>query len=150
MKTIIAYYSWSGKTEKMAELIAEITGGELVRIEPKTAYTADYDKVVKQAKQETGSGFLPEIAEIKTDISACDRIFIGTPNWWSSIAPPVRTFLKEHDLAGKTVYPFISHGGGGGGHIAADIKSLCADADVKKALAAYEGSVDKKTVKEWI
>lgn len=150
MKPLIVYYSWSGMARKTAQAIAEVTGGRLCQIKPKIAYTADYGKVVKQAKEELSKGYLPEIEKIEDDVSAYDTVFIGTPNWWSSVAPPVQTFLRGNDFAGKTIYPFVTHGGGGGGHIERDIRALCRGAHVKPALVVYEGQTDGAVIKNWI
>ncbi len=68
-----------------------------------------------------------------------DTIFIGSPNWWSSIAPPISTFLNNNPLENKIIMPFASHGGGGKGHIDKDIASLCPNSTTKEIYTAYEG-----------
>lgn len=151
-KILIVYYTHSENTEKIAEIIADKTGGHLLKIEPEKAYPKAYPLVVAQAKVEILKGFYPKL---KTDISNLDMydiIFVGTPNWWSTIAPPIKTFLTENDLSGKKVIPFYTHGGGGAGHIVKDIKELCPASKVLNDLGLYGngGSNAEKEVSQWL
>lgn len=112
-RVLIAYYSWGGTTRQAAEEIQRCTGGSLLEIKPATPYPADYDECVQKAKEDIKAGVLPELIPANTDIALYDTIFIGSPNWWSTIAPPVSTFLSQNDLSGKKVAFFQTHGGGG-------------------------------------
>ncbi len=112
-KILIVYYSWSGNTRSVAEKIREITGGDIIEIVPALPYPEDYNEVVNQAKKEIREGFRPELETIIGRVDEYSRIFIGSPNWWNTVAPPVASFLAEHDLTGKTIFPFCTHGGGG-------------------------------------
>ena len=106
---------------------------------------------MNQAKTEISQGVRPAVKNAFPDVSGYDIIFIGTPNWWSSPAPVVSTFVEHFEgFAGKTVIPFCSNGGGGFGHIESDIKKKCPAADVKKGFAAYEGSFDEKQITSWL
>ena len=149
---LIAYYSHSGNTEKIAELICGETGGMLFKIEPAAPYPASYDAVVAQAKKEISAGFRPALLEKGANTADYDTIFIGTPNWWSTMAPPVASFLSENDLSGKTVVPFCTPGGGGLAGIARDIEALCPRSIVKKAFSVYgNGSARAETeVAAWL
>ena len=109
---LIAYYSHSGNTERVARCIAEITGGDLYPLQPAEAYPATYQKVLKQARNEIRSGYLPPLKECPYDLSKYDTVFLGTPNWCGGIAPPVASFLAFPGLRGKTIAPFVTHGGG--------------------------------------
>lgn len=111
MKSLIVYYSHSGTTRRLAELITRETGGDLLELVPETAYPQDYNAVVAQAKRELQSGHRPALKTALPDLSAYDMVFVGTPNWWSSPAPPVLTFLEQADAKGATVAPFCTHGG---------------------------------------
>jgi flavodoxin len=132
---LVAYYSHSGNTEKIARVIGE-QGGILLRIEPVEAYPENYNSVVDQAKREIGKGFLPALKTEIPDLSAYSAIFVGTPNWWSTIAPPIATFLSS-GMAGKKIVPFCTHGGGGTGRILGDIKKLCPNAEVLNCFEIY-------------
>lgn len=138
----VAYYSHSSNTRRIAELIRDAVGGPLSAIEPAILYPDAYDAVVKQAKQEIQAGYRPPLKSRIADLKPYRVIFIGSPNWWNTIAPPVASFLAESDLAGKTIAPFITHGGGGQGRCARDIAALCPDSKVLKEFAIYGDGAD--------
>ena len=105
-KTLVAYFSWSGNTEEMASYIAEQTGGDLLEIEPKAAYPADYNETGDIAKVERDENARPEIANLPASIDAYDTILIGYPIWWHTAPMIIGTFLESYDLSGKEIYPF--------------------------------------------
>ena len=76
------------------------------------------------------------------NIGKFDLIFIGSPNWYSTIAPPVVTFLSEYDFSGKRVIPFISHGGGGKARCITDLKKMIPEATVLKEIVVYGNHVE--------
>ncbi|MDR1493465.1 MAG: NAD(P)H-dependent oxidoreductase [Planctomycetaceae bacterium] len=121
---LIAYYSHSGNTRTIADLIQNMTGGDLFEILPKQPYPENYNKCTEQAKREINSGYKPELQKSVPNIETYDIVFIGSPNWWGTIAPPVATFLSGCDLSGKIVIPFCTHGGGGQGRCFADVAKL--------------------------
>lgn len=135
---LVAYYSHSGNTRRIAELICEATGGTLHEIEPEKTYPTQYDAVVAQAKKEIQAGFHPALKSSVDDIAAYDTVFIGTPNWWSTMAPPIASFLSQYDLAGKTVVPFCTHGGGGVARVESNIKKLCSQAALLSGLVVSD------------
>lgn len=142
-KILIAYYSYSGNTRAVAEEIQKATGGDLFEIVPMRAYSSDYKTVVAEAKEEIQSKKWPALKNNVANIADYDLVFIGAPNWWSTIAPPVTTFLKSHDLAGKKVAPFITHGSGGVARTVDDIKSLTPKSTALDAFAAPGKEVKK-------
>ena len=95
-----------------AAQIQKATGGTLFEIKPVKPYPSEYRECTVQARKEIQEGVRPERAKVE-DMGKYDVIFIGSPNWWSTIAPPVASFLASYDLSGKTVIPFVTHGGGG-------------------------------------
>ena len=138
-KILIAYYSWSGNTRFAAEQIQKLTGGTLFAIKPAKAYPSDYSACVEQAKKECRDEFKPELATKVEDFSKYDVIFVGTPNWWSTMAPPVRSFLAGYDFSGRTVIPFVTHGGGGMANCERDMRKTCPGATFGKG-GAFSGS----------
>jgi len=134
-KILVAYYSHSGTTKKVAEQIYQVVGGDLFEIKEATPYPRDYNTVVNQAKHEIINGFRPALKDKIPEISDYDLIILGSPNWWSTIAPPVATFLTQADFSDKTIATFITHGGGGLGHTIIDIRKLCPDAHVLQGFA---------------
>ena len=151
-KILILYFSHSGNTFKVAKAIQEQTGGTLCELKPKQPYPAAYNTIVEQAKKEISTGFLPDLYPIKEDVKNYDVIFVGTPNWWSTIAPPIAAFLSSHDLSEKTVVPFCTHGGGGIAQVASDIAKLCPYSSVLNSLQVYSngGSGLQKNIADWL
>ena len=145
-KILIAYFSYEGNTKGFAESIQKQIGGDLFAIEPQDAYPKDRDKVIEQAKGEVESKYKPKLVNNVADIRSYDVIFIGTPIWWYTISPPVRTFLSEYDLAGKTVVPFSTHKGSGLSGIDKTIKEIHPTAKVLEGFAIWDGQVNSKQV----
>lgn len=139
-KVLIVFYSHSGNTRALAELIQQQVGGDLVEIEPVEPYPVDYNTVVNQAKQELKSGYKPPLKATVENIGAYDVILVGSPNWWNTFAPPLHTLLSQYDLSGKTVVPFITHEGTGLGRSVGDIAALCPKSTVLDGLAVWGGS----------
>ena len=150
-KVLIAYYSWGGNTRTAAEMIQKATGGTLFEIKPVKPYPSGYRECVEQAKKEINSGWKPELAG-KIDLKKYDVIFIGSPNWWGTMAPPVATFLTVHELKGKTVVPFFTHGGGGMQRCETDVRKLCPASRVLKAATFSGGGIRSAegAVRKWL
>jgi flavodoxin len=151
-KILVAYFSHSGNTRVIAQLIKDATGGDLYEIQPQKDYPADYQTVVNQAKREINSNYRPVLKTKIRNIESYDIIFIGSPNWWSTIAPPVATFLTSYQLEGKTIIPFMTHGGGGMGHSVSDIKKLCPRSVVLEGLPVNGSMVSRaeSDVLKWL
>lgn len=133
-KMVVVYFSHSGNTRQIANQIKDATGADLFEIQPQKAYPSDYKACVDQAKKEINAGFKPVLKTDLKEIAQYDVIFVGSPCWWSTIAPPVATFLSSHDLSGKTIVPFITHEGSRMGRTATDIKKLCPQSTVLDGL----------------
>ncbi|MBN1933731.1 MAG: NAD(P)H-dependent oxidoreductase [Anaerolineae bacterium] len=136
-RILVVYFSHSGNTHKIATLIHQEVGGAIHEIQPKVPYPNSYNAVVDQAKKEIQAGYKPALQSTLDRIEAYDTIFVGSPNWWSTIAPPVATFLSEYDLSGKTIVPFCTHGGGGLGRIGRDIAGMCPRSTVLRCFGIY-------------
>lgn len=124
-KVLIAYYSYSGNTKKVAEAIHETTGGDMFEIKTDGSYPSEYRAMTQQAKKEIQDGYRPKLTTNITDIAQYDVIFLGSPNWWGTITPQVSSFLETYNLAGKKVIPFITHGSGGVQNTIADMTAQC-------------------------
>ena len=123
-KILIAYLTRTNNTEKIAEMIQEYTKGDIFKIEVLTPYPEAYRATTDQAKKELESGYLPPLKSKIENLDSYDTIFIGYPIWWGTVPTPMRTFLSENDLSGKTIIPFCTHGGGGAGTSTADLTAL--------------------------
>lgn len=101
-----------GNTQYVAQLIQEMTGGDIFRIVPQTPYPTDHRTLVDLAKEEQNANARPAIAGT-VNLAAYDIIFIGYPNWWADMPMILYTFLEQYDFSGKTIIPFCTHGGSG-------------------------------------
>ncbi len=148
-KVLVAYYSYSGNTKKVAEKIKNITNGDIFEIVPKKAYSKNYDEVVALAREEKQKDVKPELVD-NGNVKDYDIIFVGTPVWWYTMASPVRTFLTKNDFTDKTIVPFCTHGGGGASSTYTDMQKLAPDAKVTEGYTSYENSAKDSEITEWI
>jgi len=152
-KVLIAYFSHSfGNTRQIAHMIQKETGGDIFEIKPKTPYTKVHKDVVAQARKEIDAGFKPKLVAMPEKLDEYDVIFVGTPNWWNTMAPPVATFLSNHDFSGKTLVPFTTHGGSGLGRYPEDMKKLCPKANFLEGETFSRNSIPDSgdAVAKWI
>lgn len=135
-KTLVAYYSRSGNTSAVAEIIKTATGADTFEIKTSDPnhYPTEYRATTEMAQNENNSGSFPAIAATP-DMTEYDTVFVGTPCWWGTVAGPVHTFLAEVDLSGKTVIPFNTHEGSGAGNVHSDIEKLTPNSAHKKGIA---------------
>ena len=119
MKTLVAYFSASGQTAKLAKTLAGVTGGDLFEIAPETAYTAaDLDWMDKKSRstiEMKDPKSRPAIAGKVADMAQYDTVFVGFPIWWYQAPRIIETFLESYDFSGKAVIPFATSGGSGMG-----------------------------------
>lgn len=148
---LIAYYSWHGNTRKVAERIADATGGMLFEIEPVQPYSTDYSATTAKAKDEIRKGFRPELKAMP-ELTGPSTVFVGSPIWWGTMAPPVATFLDLFGLDQKTVVPFCTHGGGGSGSFERDVAKLCPNSTVARELSLYGdgGQAAVGQIRSWL
>jgi len=111
-KLLIVYYSWScGNTERIAKALQHAAGGDLWKLDTAEPYRGSYSEVVDQGQREVERGFEPELKPLGVDPAEYDCIAVGTPTWWYTMAPAVKTFLHQQHFSGKTVIPFMTNGG---------------------------------------
>ncbi len=151
-QVLIVYFTWSGNTRKVASLIQKKIGGTIFEIQPESPYPKSYTAAVEQAKKEIQSGYKPPLKVGIENIESYDPIFIGSPNWWGTIAPPIATFLSKYDLSGKTIVPFCTHGGGGIGRMVQDITKLCPRSVILDGFEIYGSSIEnaEDKISEWL
>lgn len=151
-KVLVAYFSWSGNTRELAGQIAEAAGADIYEIVPAKAYPSDYNTCVAQAKREKQEAARPALKGKLPATKNYDIVFVGFPNWWGTMPMPVATFLDKIDLKGKTVIPFVTHGGGGRQQCIADFRKAAAEADVIEG-PVMEGTAvkgAKAKVEAWV
>lgn len=129
-RVLTVYYSWSnGNTERIARMLQNEIGGDIIRIDTSAPYEGSYDDIVNQGKDEVERGYEPKIEPLSVRISDYDVIAVGTPTWWYTMAPAMRTFLHGENFADKTVIPFMTNGGWPG-NVIKDMKAACRGADI--------------------
>ena len=165
MAQMIAYFSRTGEnyvngtiknltvgnTEIAANLLSEITGGELFQIIPVQAYSDNYNACIAEAQDDQRRDARPELEEYPESLEGYDTVYLGYPNYWGTMPMCVFTFLEHFDFSGKTIKPFCTHEGSGMGRSEADIKRLCPGAKVEKGLAIHGADVShsKAALQTW-
>ena len=130
---LVAYFSASGVTAKIAETLAEAIGADIFEIEPKVPYTeADLNWMDKKARstiEMSDPAFRPEIAVKRDNMKDYDTIFVGFPIWWYVAPTIINTFLESYDFSGKTVVLFATSGGSGMGETLKKLAPSCPNAN---------------------
>ncbi len=147
--TLIVYYSLFHNTENLALEIALQTGGTLRELIPEKNYSFDYNTAAKEVRNQISLGYTPKLISGYEEINDYKTIFIGTPNWFKTVAPPVLSFLRQHDFTGKIVIPFCTHGGGGFGQIEKDIMKECSKSVILPGIAV-NGAAAQEDVINWL
>ena len=166
MAKLIAFYSRAGEnyfggtykriavgnTEKAAQMIAKITGGDLFEIEQAQPYSEDYQACIAEAKRDLQAHARPDVLNLPDNLDQYDEIYLGYPNYWGTMPMAVYTFLEHYDLTGKTIHPFCTHEGSGLSGTEGDIRRIAKGAAVAKGLAIHGSSVDgaEQAIKKWI
>lgn len=149
-RLLTVYYSHSSNTKRLAQLICQRCGGDLLELVPEPPYPIDYRSVVNQARQEIEDGFRHPIKEPAYRPENYDVIAIGSPNWCGTAAPPVLTFLEQADLKGKRILPFCTHGGSGFSSMLYDMESVCKEAEFLNGFESYGGMAMASSVDRWL
>ena len=153
-KILIAYFSASGETARLAKTLAGVTGGDLFEIRPEKAYTsADLDwndsksRSTVEMKDEKSR---PAMAGRVENMAQYDTVFVGFPIWWYQAPRIIETFLEHYDFAGKTVIPFATSGGSGMGRTERILKACCSAETTwlpGKRLSSRESA---QSVQKWV
>lgn len=151
-KILVAYFSWSGNSKNVAQMIAQKTGADLFEIELVNPYSSNYNKVLDEAQRDLNSNARPELKTKVENMEEYDVIMIGYPNWWATIPMPVATFLESYDFSGKTVIPFCSHGGGEFGQSISDISKMLPNSRIGEGLSIHYsgGSSLSQDISKWL
>ncbi len=147
-KILVAYFSASGTTKRVASLLAKAADAELYEIKPKIPYTsADLDWTNKKSRstlEMNDPASRPEIADMGAPVSVCDTIFLGFPIWWYTAPTIIKTFLESYDFSGKQIVLFATSGGSGLGKTESALKPCAPNAKWlggKLLNSASEGSL---------
>ena len=152
---LIAYFSKTGNTEAIAQEIQSLTNGTLVEIETVEPYPDSYSETVDIAESEKEANARPEISTTVDNMDQYDTIFIGYPIWWYTYPQVILTFFDNYDLTGKTIVPFVTHGGSGMSGTEDDMREYLSDKDVTvlDGLAVSRNDIEEdqsQTVTNWL
>ncbi|WP_187261718.1 flavodoxin family protein [Pontibacter beigongshangensis] len=136
---LIVYLSRTKNTKAIAEMIHQKVGGTLVALELETPYPEDYQAIVQQVAQENESGFLPPLKTRIDTIQNYDVVFVGFPTWGMQLPPPMKSFLTQHDLSGKTIVPFNTNAGYGIGSSFETVKALAPNSKLLEGFTTRGG-----------
>ncbi|MBO0467993.1 flavodoxin [Enterococcus plantarum] len=145
-KTLIVYYSRTGNTKVVAELIQEKLGGDLFQIETQEKRPSNYRKEVEQNEEEQEGNVLPELKSKISNFNQYDWIFIGAPTWNMALPQAILTFMDSYEFAGKTVIPFNTNGGYGTGSTFNQIKFGVQGAEVLDGYSVKGGEETNGTL----
>jgi len=164
-KVLIVYLSRTNNTKTIAEIIHKNVGGTLVALELEKPYPENYRATVEQVVRENETGYLPPVKTKIDSIQNYDVVFVGFPTWGMKLPPPMKSFLKQYDLSGKTIVPFNTNDGYGIGSSFDTVKELCpkskildgfsikggTESDGQARLTKVENAKDAETrVKKWL
>lgn len=144
-KILIVYLSRTNNTKAIAEIIQKNVGGKLVTLELEKPYPENYHQIVKQVVRENEIGFLPPLKTKIDSIENYDVVFVGFPTWDMQMPPPMKSFLHQYDLSGKTVIPFNTNAGYGVGSGFQTVKELCKDSKVLDGFS-IKGGIERDGV----
>ena len=153
-KKLVAYFSASGVTAKVAKTLAEAAGSDLYEIKPAAPYTrADLnwnDRQSRSTIEMKDPSSRPAIADRAAGIAAYDIIFVGFPIWWYVAPTIINTFLESYDFSGKVIVPFATSGGSGFGDTMKKLRPSVSDTAVWKEAKLFNGRADKAALSGWM
>ncbi|MDO4217174.1 MAG: flavodoxin [Bacteroidales bacterium] len=152
MKSLVAYFSATGNTKKAAQMVAQVSGGELFEIVPQQPYSeADLDWTNKDSRSSVemnNKSSRPTIASKVENIEQYEVIYVGFPIWWGIAPTIINTFLEQYNLEGKTIVPFFTSGSSGAGRTIDYLQPSAPKALFKEPhLLSY---VNEQAVREWL
>lgn len=149
-KVLVAYFSWGGTTQRMANQIQEITGGDIFNIEPVTPYPTEYTPCTEVALEERDNNARPAIKGTVDNWEDYDIIFIGCPVWWHTAPMIIHTFCESYDFKGKTVVPFCTYAATYRDETLAEIVNITPDATHLTGEGLTSSRINRNTIQTWI
>jgi len=151
-RILVAYLSRSGNTRVIAGQISRDLKADLFEIRPAAPYPEDYEAMVAQAERERQAGSEPLLAARVPNMAGYDTVFLGFPIWGTTAPSVIRSFLSSHDLAGKTLIPFVTHGGYG---LGSSLEVVAAHAPGANLVEGFSLEADQErrtmeTVRSWL
>lgn len=149
-KVLVAYFSWGGTTQRMANQIQEITGADIFSIEPVTPYPTEYTPCTEVALEERDNNARPAIKGTVDNWDDYDIILIGCPVWWHTAPMIIHTFCESYDFKGKTVVPFCTYAATYRDETLAEIVNITPDAAHLTGEGLTSSRINRNTIQTWI
>ena len=149
-KILVAYFSWGGTTQRMAQEIVRQTGANIFRIEPVVPYPTDYTECTEVAQEEKNNNARPAIADEVENWEQYDTVFIGCPVWWWTTPMIICTFAESYDFDGKTVVPFCTYASTYRDETLARIVELTPNADHLTGEGLTSGRINEQNISSWL
>ena len=151
-KTLVVYFSASGTTRKIAEMIAEVGDFSLYEITPKELYTSDdlnwMNKKSRSSVEMSNKKIRPEITDTDAHLKEYDTIILGFPIWWYVAPTIVNTFLEKYDFSGKKIVLFATSGGSGFGNTVKELKPSAPGAEIVEGKLLNRAN--KQEIEKWV
>lgn len=152
-RNLVLYFSGTNNTEKFAQIINDLVGGDIKEIEPAVPYADNYADIRVRAREEEDNNTKVEMKSMDLDLEDYDTIFIGYPIWFGKMPRVMDTFFEEYDFSGKTIVPFNTHEGSGASGTYTTIKQLEPNAEVLEGLPITGSNMDRdqtNTITSWL
>lgn len=149
-KILVAYFSWGGTTQRMAQEIVRQTGADLFRIEPVVPYPTEYTPCTEVAREEKDNNARPAIVSKVENWADYDTVFIGCPVWWWTTPMIICTFTESYDFKGKTVVPFCTYAATYRDETLARIVELTPDAEHLTGEGLTSGRINEQNISSWL
>ena len=151
-RKLVAYFSASGTTRKIAEMIAQASEADLYEIMPKQPYTKDdlnwMDKKSRTSVEMSDKKFRPEIFNTDVQVDKYAEIILGFPIWWYVAPTIINTFLESYDFSGKKIALFATSGGSGFGNTVSELKPSAPNAVIVEGKVFHKAT--KREIAEWV
>ena len=151
-RKLIVYFSLTGNTRFITEHIQALTGADVFELVPVNPYSKEFRVTLERVRRERASGYFPQLAGRVDNLAGYDVIFIGSPNWFGTLSRPVLSFIKSHDLSGKTIVPFITHGTGGFQNTITDLRALLPNSKILEEFGVFDRNLANSlpAVTQWL
>lgn len=149
-KILVAYFSWGGTTQRMAQEIVRQTGADIFRIEPVVPYPTEYTPCTEVALEEKNNNARPAIVGTVENWADYDTVFIGCPVWWWTTPMIICTFAESYEFKGKTVVPFCTYASTYRDETLARIVELTPDAEHLTGEGLTSGRINEQNISSWL
>lgn len=149
-KILVAYFSWGGTTQRMAQQVQQATGADIFRIEPVVPYPTEYTPCTQVAREEKDNNARPAIKDRVTGWDDYDVVFIGCPVWWWTTPMIIHTFCESYNFKGKTVIPFCTYAATYRDETLAEIVNITPDAAHLQGLGLTSGQINQSAINSWL